>query len=98
MTHQIEVPHVNNQYAAINLGERGIEKSVTSVSIANARHWGIELNTSNKYTKYCHHGKVSTYESPQTPTLLLEQLTWDTQKANNYVENIREYNTTIPFA
>jgi len=48
----------------------------------NARYWGHELNTSNKYTKY-HDGKVSLDLLSETPTIFRELLAGDTREAKN---------------
>jgi hypothetical protein len=46
------------------------EICVTTVSTAMQDIGGHELNTSNKYTKCCHDGKVSLDPLFETPTLL----------------------------
>jgi hypothetical protein len=69
-THQKELPDVNNQQAAINVGEHDTGNMCYNCEYCNARYWGHQLNTLNKYNKCCHDGKVSLDPLFETPTLL----------------------------
>jgi hypothetical protein len=97
-THQIEIPDANNKQPVINVGEHGIGNMCYNCECCNARYWGHELSTSNKFTKCCHDGKVSLDPLSETRALLRELLTGDTHEANNYREHIREYNSAMAFA
>jgi hypothetical protein len=62
------------------------------------KYWTAKLNTSHKYTKYCHDGKVSLAPLTDRPELLKKLLTEITPEARNYQDHIREYNSALAFA
>jgi hypothetical protein len=75
---KIELPDANNQQAVINVGEHDIGNMCYNCEYCNANYYGHELNTSNKYTKCCHDGKISLDPLFETPTLLQELPAGDT--------------------
>lgn len=64
----------------------------------NALYWKSEINTSKKYTKCCHDGKVCLPNSTETPDLLKKILCDSSPVAKKYRLHIREYNAALAFA
>jgi flagellar biosynthesis GTPase FlhF len=93
----MQQPDANNQQAVV-VEEHDIGSMCNNCEYCIARYWGQELNTSKKYTKCCHDGKVTLDPLSETPTLLTELLMGNTPEANNYREYIREYNSAMAFA
>ena len=84
---QVELPAANNQHGTMSYNRE----------YCNARYWGYKLNTLNKYTKWCHDGKISLGLLSETLTPLRELLTRDTREAKNGREHMREYNSAMAF-
>ncbi|GBM98283.1 hypothetical protein AVEN_42730-1 [Araneus ventricosus] len=57
-----------------------------------------ELDSSNKYIKCCHDGKVNLLNLAEIPDLLKKVLTNNSLEARNYQHHIREYNAALAFA
>ncbi|GBM74594.1 hypothetical protein AVEN_151041-1 [Araneus ventricosus] len=57
-----------------------------------------EVNSSKKYTKCCHDGKVHLPNLTEAPDLFKELLCRNSQEAKNYRQQIREYNAALAFA
>ncbi|GBM28854.1 hypothetical protein AVEN_43573-1 [Araneus ventricosus] len=63
-----------------------------------ALFWKNEVNSSKKYTKCCHDGKVRLPNLTEAPDLIKEFLCSNSQEAKNYRQNIRECNAALAFA
>ncbi|GBM60311.1 hypothetical protein AVEN_108099-1 [Araneus ventricosus] len=57
-----------------------------------------EVNSSKKYTKCCHDGKVRLPNLTEAPDLFKELFCSNSQEAKNYRQHIREYNAALTFA
>ncbi|GBM17027.1 hypothetical protein AVEN_133299-1 [Araneus ventricosus] len=57
-----------------------------------------EVNSRKKYTKCCHDGKVHLPNKTEAPDLLTELLCSNSQDAQNYRQQIRDYNAALSFA
>ncbi|XP_053150109.1 uncharacterized protein LOC128344287 [Hemicordylus capensis] len=69
-----------------------------SCHYCGALYWLDELNSTRKYTKCCHDGKVTLKELNEPPDLLKELLLTQSTEAKNYREHIREYNAALALA
>ncbi|GBN24309.1 hypothetical protein AVEN_89360-1 [Araneus ventricosus] len=87
-----------NSQAETNVSEHDCGMMTEICNFCQALYWRKELNSSNKYTKCCHDGKVRLPNLAETPDLLKELLTNNSLEARNYQNHIREYNTALAFA
>lgn len=63
-----------------------------------ALFWNGERNSSKKFTRCCHGGKVVLPPLEDAPELMVYLLTDDTPECKNYRQRIREYNSGMAFA
>ncbi|GBM86730.1 hypothetical protein AVEN_252226-1 [Araneus ventricosus] len=80
---------VNSQFKT-NVLERDCGMMMEICNFCRALYWRNELNSSNKYTKCCHDGKVLVPILAETNDLLKELL--NSVEARNHRQHIREYN------
>ncbi|GBL81581.1 hypothetical protein AVEN_93383-1 [Araneus ventricosus] len=87
-----------NSQAETNVSEHDCGMMTEICNFCQALYWRSELNSSNKYTKCCHDGKVRLPNLAETPDLLKELLNNNSLEARNYQQHIREYNAVLAFA
>ncbi|GBO40345.1 hypothetical protein AVEN_174635-1 [Araneus ventricosus] len=86
-----------NSQAETNVSEHDCGMMTEICNFCQALYWRNELNSSNKYTKCCHDGKVRLPNLAETPYLLKELLTNNSLEARNYQQHIREYIVALSF-
>ncbi|GBM66570.1 hypothetical protein AVEN_251984-1 [Araneus ventricosus] len=87
-----------NSQAETNVSEQDCGMMTEICNFCQALYWRNELNSSNKYTKFCHDGKVRLPNLAETPDLLKELLTNNSLEARNYQQHISEYNAALTLA
>ncbi|GBN79933.1 hypothetical protein AVEN_236474-1 [Araneus ventricosus] len=83
--------------AETNVSEHDCGLMTEVCNVCQAFYWRNELNSSNKYTKCCHDGKVRLPNLAETPDLLKELLTNNPLEVRNYQQHIRDYNAALAF-
>ncbi|GBM06012.1 hypothetical protein AVEN_49401-1 [Araneus ventricosus] len=78
-----------NSQAETNVSEHDCGMMTEICNFCQALYWRNELNSSKKYTKCCHDGKVRLPNLAETPDLLKELLTNNSLQARNYQQHIR---------
>ncbi|XP_042905358.2 uncharacterized protein [Parasteatoda tepidariorum] len=86
------------QDVTVDVEEYNIGSMTEQCSYCNAYFWAKERNSSGKYTKCCHDGKINLPTLMDIPELLQKLLSDNSIEARNYRNHIREYNSALAFA
>ncbi|GBO38991.1 hypothetical protein AVEN_261851-1 [Araneus ventricosus] len=75
--------HVHSQIE-VNVTEHSCGNMSEACEFCGALYWKNEVNSSKKYTKCCHDGKVHLPNLTEAPDLFKELLCSNSQEAKNY--------------